>query len=74
LSISVEIPRAPAGLVSIAAAARALGVNRSTIWRLCQRGRLATHRSDGRLLISSSDAAHLLRRLPQSQRGGGRRR
>jgi excisionase family DNA binding protein len=40
-----------AELLTVEQAGRALGVSRSTVWRLIQRGELASVRRDGRRLI-----------------------
>jgi excisionase family DNA binding protein len=41
-------------LVTIEEAGRALGVSRSTVWRLIQRGKLRTVRRGGRRLVQSA--------------------
>ena len=38
-------------LVSVEEAGRALGISRSTVWRMIQRGRLASVRRGGRRLV-----------------------
>jgi excisionase family DNA binding protein len=43
-----------ADLVSVDAAGRALGVSRSTIWRMIQRGTLSSVRHGGRRLVRVS--------------------
>ena len=43
-----------ASLITIEEAGRALGVSRSTVWRLIQRGDLPTVRRGGRRLVEAS--------------------
>jgi excisionase family DNA binding protein len=62
LSISVELPRPPAGFVPMAEAARALGVNRSTVYRLYEDGRLTVQLGARGLLVSKTEVAALLGR------------
>jgi excisionase family DNA binding protein len=52
-------------LVSVEEAGRALGVSRSTVWRLIQRGELPSVRRGGRRLVPA-DAA---RRRPRRRAG-----
>ena len=78
----------PPTLVSIEAAGRALGVSRSTIWRMIKRGTLTSVRQGGRRLVRVSAAyrersgsgpilpftlAHPMFRLAGAGRGGGQK-
>jgi excisionase family DNA binding protein len=55
-------------LISVEAAGRALGVSRSTVWRLIQRGELPSVRRGGRRLVPA-DAARTPRRRAGSAVG-----
>jgi len=44
----------PQALVTVEEAGRALGVSRSTVWRLIQRGELPTVRKGGRRLVQAT--------------------
>jgi len=54
----------PEGLMSVEEAGRVLGVSRSTVWRLIQRGELPSVRRGGRRLVPAKSL----------RRGAGRRR
>jgi len=54
-------------LVTVEEAGRALGVSRSTVWRLIQRGELPSVRRDGRRLVPST-AVRTRARVRQSAR------
>ena len=56
---------APQELITVEEAGRALGVSRSTVWRLIQRGELPSVRRGGRRLVPA-DAARRRRRRGQS--------
>ena len=45
-------------LVTVEEAGRALGVSRSTVWRLIQRGELPTVRKGGRRLVQAAALRH----------------
>jgi excisionase family DNA binding protein len=76
-------------LVSVEEAGRALGVSRSTVWRLIQRGELTTVRQGGRRLVRVTalrrqaapkrgampafSEAHPIFRLAGAGRSGGRK-
>ena len=47
-----------AGMITVEEAGRALGVSRSTVWRLIQRGALPSVRRAGRRLVPAS-AVHI---------------
>jgi excisionase family DNA binding protein len=51
-----------AALISVEEASRALGVSRSTIWRLIQRGDLPSVRRGGRRLVPADAARRAPRR------------
>ena len=54
--------------ITIQAAGRALGVSRSTVWRLIQRGELPSIRRGGRRLVPADSARRRSRK--QSSRAG----
>jgi len=51
-------------LISVEEAGRALGVSRSTVWRLIQRGELPSIRRGGRRLVPADAARKRPRRAP----------
>jgi excisionase family DNA binding protein len=55
----------PQNLITVEAAGRALGVSRSTVWRLIQRGELPSIRRGGRRLVPA-DATRRRTRRPRS--------
>ena len=55
----------PQNLITVEAAGRALGVSRSTVWRLIQRGELPSIRRGGRRLVPA-DATRSRTRRPRS--------
>ena len=55
----------PQDLISVEAAGRALGVSRSTVWRLIRRGELPSIRRGGRRLVPA-DATRSRARRPRS--------
>jgi excisionase family DNA binding protein len=50
-------------LITVEAAGRALGVSRSTVWRLIQRGELPSIRRGGRRLVPADATRRRARRL-----------
>jgi excisionase family DNA binding protein len=52
----------PKNLITVEAAGRALGVSRSTVWRLIQRGELPSIRRGGRRLVAADATRHRTRR------------
>jgi excisionase family DNA binding protein len=52
----------PQNLISVEAAGRALGVSRSTVWRLIKRGELPSIRRGGRRLVPADAARKRPRR------------
>jgi excisionase family DNA binding protein len=54
-------------LMTVEEAGRALGVSRSTVWRLIQRGDLATVRRGGRRLVRATALRKRVTRGPSAQ-------
>jgi predicted DNA-binding transcriptional regulator AlpA len=78
LPISVEIMRNPSEFVTMAVSARALGVNRPTVYRLYRDGRLAVHAGTARCCWIRASHGHAdrevaARRAEAVGRGRGQR-